>query len=1105
MKIKLFNAILFVLMLLLVSAPEQYAERANGKKANSLSKITGSPSYTRFNINKISTWIKNDGESDINQNGNSGFVYPKGTNRACVFQSGFLYGGKINGEIRVGGSTYNQGQKPGAIINGVAEDPNLDHVRIYRVRRDYATGNLTPEALDEGVTVDEVYQQYEADWNEWPVAYGAPYEDVDGDGSYDPTVDIPGKPGADQTIWFVNNDLDAVAAQQLYGSLPMGVEMQATIFGYNRIGPLGSILFREYKIINKSSTPFTDFYVCMWSDPDVGDATDDYSGCDTTLSLGYTYNGNPSDATYGLNPPATGFDFFQGPVVPGEPTDTAKALGRRIPGAKNLGMSAFFFFINSDPVYSDPNLGEYAEGTLEMYNLFQGKIGTTGQFFTDPNTGLPTTFTLSGDPITGTGWVDGQLHTPGDRRIGMVAGPFTMAAGDTQEVVVGQIAAGATAGVSSLQAVTILKQYDQIAQNTYDADFQVPAPPKAPVVRVGEFDEQIVLTWGSDEASVKTTENHSFQGYTFQGYNVYQLPFANAGIKDATKLATFDIVDEIKNIVVKEIDENTGVEISVVSQTGSDSGIQRFFIIDRDAIKNQKLVNGKKYYFAVTSYAYNPSELAVPQVLENDPVALTIIPHSPDPGVRYTSEIGDHFSATRTQGKSDGTVNVSVVDPSLLTGHDYRVNIQNVQEDDGHGGTHTVTTWSLTDVTTGQAKLTNQHNLSGDNDYIFVDGLQVVVAGPPPGVKPDDAFSTDDESLWGWDIPAGTRRWTWAGGADGLGFEGFQHAIGYASAASVFGGSPMAVAPDQLVPVLIKLASVPTYVDYDPAFDPNDENVSYGYRYGRGFAAAPAKPEFAPHIVNAVGGYSYQGYEKSVPLSAWDVSDPNNPRRLTVLHLENNQSNGLVDGKYWPGNHAAYDNTATNGPREWLWISKDDYTETPDPAYQAELIGNATIPVMYYLTVGNRSGSPYSPNGTGTDQFLIVPTNPLTPNDVYTFSAPANENSVELAKEDVKKINVFPNPYYGVNSEELNKYQRFVTFNHLPAKATLRIFNLAGQLVRTIEKNSNSQFVQWDLLNKSGLPVASGLYIVYIDMPDLGTTKTVKAAIIQEQQILDRF
>ena len=138
--------------------------------------------------------------------------------------------------------------------------------------------------------------------------------------------------------------------------------------------------------------------------------------------------------------------------------------------------------------------------------------------------------------------------------------------------------------------------------------------------------------------------------------------------------------------------------------------------------------------------------------------------------------------------------------------------------------------------------------------------------------------------------------------------------------------------------------------------------------------------------------------------------------------------------------------------------------------------------------------------------FRIISTKPnQVGSDVFTFAAPSISENADLAKEDVKEINVFPNPYYGVNSEELNKYQRFVTFNHLPAKATLRVFNLAGQLVRTIEKNSNSQFERWDLLNNSGLPVASGLYIVYIDMPDLGTTKTVKAAIIQEQQILDRF
>ncbi len=41
--------------------------------------------------------------------------------------------------------------------------------------------------------------------------------------------------------------------------------------------------------------------------------------------------------------------------------------------------------------------------------------------------------------------------------------------------------------------------------------------------------------------------------------------------------------------------------------------------------------------------------------------------------------------------------------------------------------------------------------------------------------------------------------------------------------------------------------------------------------------------------------------------------------------------------------------------------------------------------------------------------------------------------------------------------------------------------------------------------NSAGLPVASGLYIAYIDLPDLGKTKILKIAIIQEQQILDRF
>jgi hypothetical protein len=184
---------------------------------------------------------------------------------------------------------------------------------------------------------------------------------------------------------------------------------------------------------------------------------------------------------------------------------------------------------------------------------------------------------------------------------------------------------------------------------------------------------------------------------------------------------------------------------------------------------------------------------------------------------------------------------------------------------------------------------------------------------------------------------------------------------------------------------------------------------------------------------------------------------------------------------------------------------------------------------MYAIIVN----SPYDPNqviqvDAGPDQFndpatwvlvmygtnyglgtrvSVTYANPIViGSDTYSFNTTEAAYSGEVAKEDIAMINVFPNPYYGVNSEEINKYNRFVTFSHLPDKATIRIFNLAGVLVQTIVKDdASTQYQRWDLANQSGLPVASGLYIAYIDMPDLGETKILKVAIIQEQQILDRF
>ena len=475
------------------------AEGGGDKKTSFIKGINGEPSYTRFNINRISTWFKNDGESDHSPTGKGGTVYPKGTDKTAIFYSGLIWGAKIDSIIHVGGSTYRTGTVPGRIVDGNPVNPNDPDVRIYRVRRDYLESHLSSEIDDGEGIIEQIRAQYEKDWNEWPAAQGAPYEDLDANGIYNPKIDIPGVPGADQTLWFVFNDLDSTQSKYLYGSLPMGIEGQVTIWGYDSDSPLGNMLFRKYILINKNieQKPFTDMYVSMWSDPDIGNSHQNLTGCDTTLNMGYVYYADRTDEYYFNSPPAVGFRLLQGPAVPAFPNDTAIFKGKVILGKKNLNMSAFYIHRGGDPRYSDAALGSYKMGTLGMYNLFQGKILSTGEPFINEITNKPTTYLFPGDPVAKTGWYDGVSSGANDVRIGVTSGSFNLTYSDTQEVVFAEIIAGATEGVDRLQAVTLLKEYSQFAQEHYDNSFYniLPPIPLSPKDNETEVETDPILNW----------------------------------------------------------------------------------------------------------------------------------------------------------------------------------------------------------------------------------------------------------------------------------------------------------------------------------------------------------------------------------------------------------------------------------------------------------------------------------------------------------------------------------------------------------------------------------------------------------------------------------
>lgn len=85
------------------------------------------------------------------------------------------------------------------------------------------------------------------------------------------------------------------------------------------------------------------------------------------------------------------------------------------------------------------------------------------------------------------------------------------------------------------------------------------------------------------------------------------------------------------------------------------------------------------------------------------------------------------------------------------------------------------------------------------------------------------------------------------------------------------------------------------------------------------------------------------------------------------------------------------------------------------------------------------------------------------------------------------RIHAVPNPYYGYTGYELNRYDTRVKIINLPERATISIYSLDGTLVRKIQKdNANQSYIDWDIRNAKGLPIASGMYLMHVNAEGIG-------------------
>ncbi|MBS4036012.1 MAG: hypothetical protein KGZ85_16230 [Ignavibacterium sp.] len=1121
----------------------------------------------RFNINNLNIPINRVGViAAVN-------IPPDGTlgrygNSSFLFSSGFIMTGYTSGNLwgfAQATASLIENMTPGTVASG----PNDPDAQMYVVKRE-----------------DPAFGQ---SWQDWKIAvdkFGADFYDGDGDGVYnpvdkngngewDPDEDFPDLIG-DVTAWCVYTD-GIPAAQRLRfpGIAPQGVEIRQTVFAFASKGALGNIMFIRYRISNSGlvADQLDSVYFSVWADPDLGDHEDDLVGVDVSRNAGFVYNSGP-DAQYGPQVPCFMIDFFSGPAayIAGEtyidvngngvyddgtdtPLDTAftnrgQVLGIEVlPGARNLDISSFVHYQQSDPTRGDPN----NEFQARFYSLGELPLGGSLDPCTDPLgqvrggvncSTIDPRFWYSGDPVTDVGWINTRAT---DQRQMTNVGPFTLRIGDEKEITVAYVVGQ---GSNALNSITVARGIDDGAQFIFDNNFKAPVPPDAIVPEVVSGPDFIDFIFNAKDQVTYQDITDAWDN-RFHGINVYAYRTNstqdNVGGTDNSMLYTSYQVDNFIQNVLKENPETGGREMlypeapqKLNPQVFADPDKANIRVrVTRDPFTGSTLVKGKPYYFAFTSTAINYDALA--------PMDETATFGTP--GDYYLSSAGfvaevenvpritrvvlgeDIYSpptppvdGNKLAGGSAGKLQYDVVDKEALTGDKYSVTFEvDSSVTISPTAVSYAAKWNLTNTTT------NTTIIEGSKDYLFgspvinvtiTDGFIAKVSNEVPDLA--DAIQVETTNDWananffylGRDLGTDSKRLTGGGSA-------------------LTGLSNTFTRADKIRRVELRF-DVPgkayRYLNGFLGTAPPFRRNSYVYAEG----VVAGAPGLTDPILAEIGQIGVGFVD--VPFTAWVEDEAfGEMRQLAVGFIERKASEGgNPDGAWDPGINV--NNTgefififnSTYDPNGGQQVYKGfsdgtDITWADIKGYTVPASANASdmerliaaspfFDVLYAVGLSKKDSATFF---SSTDKFIIEVENyPYTPEDVFEFQTrQAGALTAEEEKALFDKVTVFPNPLYGFNVATSYSGgaadEPFVTFSNLPPDdITIKVYSLSGQLLRTLgasdRSSLSSPFLRWDLLNESGLRVASGMYLAIVSSPKFGE-KVLKFAIIMPQKQIQKY
>lgn len=604
--------------------------------------------------------------------------------------------------------------------------------------------------------------------------------------------------------------------------------------------------------------------------------------------------------------------------------------------------------------------------------------------------------------------------------------------------------------VTAVQTKSLSRANDRRATNNnleqatkaYESDYQFATAPIPPIVTAVTGDGYVTLYWqpNSEQSFDRYLQKLTGNGFDFEGYKIYKA--TDDAFEDARVITdAYGNPQFLQEIAVfDKVDGKFGLHPVPVNGVQYDLGSEsglQYTFTDRN------VVNGKQYFYAVVAYDFGSESAGIAP--SESPIQISRNPNG-------SLTLGLNVVTVRPSKEQAGFVDPDVPQVRLIRG--------------SPGGTVNIS-------------VIDPYALKENAVYnvVFEDTLiKSTIVGRPDTIRTKN-FSLVDVT----NIPDTLiYKSTDFNGENLPIIDGFTITLQNVNELRINTEQTRWVSADEskaIHPTEVVIQSRPKVNDYDIIIG---DQVGFGQS-----TAGKIGSTDLPSIPTNFKVYS--PYEnKEVPYIFLDRNKNNNPRD-TPTNPDTTE----------PGQLSSFVSTLGSAP---------------DAIYFIETVNGIENVLTYRVQLNaiREEGVVKTRNPQFGDTLKIRTTKPFTSNDLFEIRI--NSENVpridfEQARQDLNNIKVVPNPYVVSSPYEPRRtvnnpiQQRELHFTNIPVPSTLRIFTVAGVMIREIKiepgnpRLFNGTYI-WDMLTKDNLEISYGVYLYHIESPNIGN-KTGKFAVIK--------